>query len=365
MLRSATLTVGCETPAGWHPSRRIDHEEADASLSASLAVAAVDYHAGGEPFRIVEGLPLRGDTVSERRRDAAQRHDHYRRLLTSEPRGHAGMYGGFVTSPDDSGADLGVVFFHKDGFSTACGHGTIALAVWALDSGRLPTRVAEGEQTLRIDVPSGRVQARVSVSAGRASAACFVNVPAWVRARKVKVTTQAGTLAVDVAFGGAFYACLPLPARLSRPGQLPALISLSREIRSQLDATEVAEHPARPDLAGIYGVMFHDEPAPKQSGLALRSVTVFADGAIDRSPCGSGTSALLAVLCDSGELGPGQELAHRGAAGSQFIGRITGVNRGAQGLLVSTEVEGTAYLTGYHHFVLDPRDDLGYGFQLQ
>lgn len=332
--------------------------------SGSLTVAAVDYHTGGEPFRIVEALPLRGATVLERRADAVRSFDHFRRLLTAEPRGHAGMYGGFVTASDDPGADLGVVFFHKDGYSTACGHGTMALAVWALESGRVATQVRDGTQILHIDVPSGRVQARVELAAGRPERVCFVNVPAWAAAREVPVVTDVGRLTADVAFGGAFYACLPVPAELPEVGRLERLIALARGVRDQLDASGVASHPVRAELSGLYGVLFYRDSTGAGGRLTRRSVTVFADGAVDRSPCGSGTSACLALLAGSGRLAIGEEMEHYGPAGSKFVARVTGLRQVGESDLYETEVEGRAYLSGYHHFVYDPRDEIGLGFQL-
>ncbi|HEU0245825.1 MAG TPA: proline racemase family protein, partial [Gaiellaceae bacterium] len=145
-----------------------------------MEIRAVDYHTGGEPFRIVTGgadAP-RGPTILDKRRDALERLDHVRRLLVHEPRGHADMYGCFVVQPDDDGADLGVVFFHNAGYSTACGHGTIALVTWALDEGVVERR--EGETHVVVDVPSGRLETWARVEGGRVRSVRFRNVPAFV-----------------------------------------------------------------------------------------------------------------------------------------------------------------------------------------
>src|SRR5712675_397119 len=150
-------------------------------------IETVDYHTAGEPFRIVTGgvEPLLGATILDRRRDALERLDDLRRLLVNEPRGHADMYGCFVTEPEDGGADLGVVFFHNAGFSTACGHGTIALVTWALESGRL--RASEGENLVVVDAPSGRLETRARVRAGRVESVAFRNVPSFVLRRHSNV----------------------------------------------------------------------------------------------------------------------------------------------------------------------------------
>src|SRR5919112_1702101 len=170
-----------------------------------LEVRTTDYHTAGEPFRIVTaGAPeLPGATVRERREHARRSADAdaVRRLLCHEPRGHADMYGGLLVPPDDAGARLGVLFWHKDGWSTACGHGTIALGTWAVESG-LVDAPADGETDVAIDVPSGRVIARVRRSGGAVEDVTFRNVPSYVLARGVPVDTAHGRVAVDVAYGG-------------------------------------------------------------------------------------------------------------------------------------------------------------------
>ncbi len=337
-------------------------------------IETVDYHTAGEPFRIVTaGLPpVPGDTVAERRAVAlgagggatAPRRselDDVRRLLTREPRGHAGMYGGFVVPPDDSEAHLGVLFWHKDGYSTACGHGTIALGAWAVDSG-LVAAPADGVVRVRIDVPSGRVTAAVHRAAGRTTAVTFRNVPTLVSACKLPVATSRGTVAVDLAHAGACYASVSVAALgLSvTPADLPELTSLGREIRAALAAEPATRHPTDPRLSGVYGVILYEELPDTPAGPNQRNVTVFADGQIDRSPCGSGTSARLALLAADGRLGPGDELRHESVIGTVFTGRLAGPGRGG----IVTEVTGTAHRTGEHRFVLDPHDSLGTGFLL-
>jgi proline racemase len=316
----------------------------------------VDYHTGGEPFRIVmDGVePLRGTTVLERRRDALERLDGVRRLLVFEPRGHADMYGCHVVPPNDDGADLGVVFFHNAGYSTACGHGTIALVTWALDTGVVERR--EGENRVVVDVPSGRLEARATVEDGRVRSVTFRNVPAFVWGREVGV----GGLAVDVSFGGAFYASLP---ERVEPAELPRLIGLGREIKHGLEAAHEIVHPLEPELRDVYGVIFWQQEG--EGPLTQRNVTVFADGEVDRSPCGSGTSARLALLDAEGRLARGEELLHLSIIGSAFTGRVVGDADVAGQPAVVTEVTGSAFRTGESTFSLDPDDPLGEGFLLR
>jgi proline racemase len=335
-----------------------------------LEVRATDYHTAGEPFRIVTGgaPELPGATVRERR-DHAQRSEAaetLRRLLCHEPRGHADMYGCLVVPPDDPGARLGVLFWHKDGWSTACGHGTIALGAWAVESG-LVDATPDGETDVAVDVPSGRVTARVRCAGGAVEAVTFRNVPAYVLARDVPVETSRGRLAVDVAYGGAIYASLSAAAAdlCVAPEHYAPLIALGREVKAALSATEHARHPADDRLSGIYGTILFDDLGDGADGPHQRNVTVFADGEVDRSPCGSGTSARVALLHDDGRLAASATLTHDSIVGTTFRARaVAGVRADGRDAVV-TEVEGAAYRTGEHRFVLDPRDPVGTGFVLR
>jgi proline racemase len=319
-----------------------------------LEVSAVDYHTGGEPFRIVTGgaAPLRGNTILAKRRDAAERFDHVRRLLVNEPRGHADMYGCFVTEPEDGEADLGVVFFHNAGYSTACGHGTIALVTWALESGVVPIQAPQTRVV--VDVPSGRVETVARVEGGRVRSVRFRNVPSFVWATGLRAAGRT----LDIAFGGAFYAALE--ERVDAV-ELTRLIALGRELKAEIESAHELVHPVEPELRDLYGVIFFQREAERTQ----RNVTVFADGEVDRSPCGSGTSARLALLDASGELPRGEDLRHLSIVGSEFRGRVVGDADVAGRAAVLTEVEGTAHRTGHHQFVLDDDDELGTGFLLR
>jgi proline racemase len=323
-----------------------------------MEIAATDYHTAGEPFRIVEEgvVDIPGESVAARREHAGRSDevDRIRRLLCHEPRGHADMYGCFLVPPDDDGADLGVLFWHKDGYSTACGHGTIALGAWAVESGRVAAP-ADGEVDVTIDVPSGRVVARVRRRAGAVESVAFRNVPSYVMARGV----EADAVEVDVAFGGAIYAFVPAERLGLRvvPESLSELIAAGRRIKRALDGTDVARHPTDHRLSGIYGTVIHEELGP----LHHRNVAIFADGEVDRSPTGSATSARTALLAADGALDSWETWRNESIVGTTFHARAIGET--PDGLL--TEVEGTAFRTGEHRFVLDPRDALGTGFVLR
>ncbi len=315
-------------------------------------IETVDYHTGGEPFRIVTGgvEPPRGRTILDCRRDAAERLDHVRALLVNEPRGHADMYGCFVVEPEP-GADLGVVFFHNAGYSTACGHGTIALVTWAIDDGIVERQ--EPETKVVVDVPSGRLETVATVEGDKVRSVRFRNVPSFVWGEGL----QAAGRTVDVAFGGAFYASCEDRVE---PRELPRLIELGRAIKRELEAKYEIVHPLEPELRDVYGVVFWQD----EGGSTQRNVAVFADGEVDRSPCGSGTSARLALL-DGRGLRRGEELRHMSIVGSEFRARVVGDTEVAGRPALITEVEGSAYRTGRATFELDPDDPLGTGFLLR
>ncbi|MFJ8912692.1 proline racemase family protein [Amycolatopsis sp. NPDC102389] len=333
-------------------------------------IDAVDYHCGGEPFRIVTATAgPAGATVAEKRVAAAAdpEVDGLRRLLCSEPRGHADMYGGFIVAPDDPGAHFGVLFWHKDGFSAACGHGTMCLGTWAVQTGLVPAAPG-GVTDVVIDVPSGRVTARVTTAETKVTAVDFVSVAGYHLHDEVIVDTSRGAVPCTIAFGGAIYAHVPaaLFGLSVDTASLPALIELGRETKNKLNVTAYAEHPLDPRLSGVYGVIFYDELGGEDDrDVHQRNVTVFADGQVDRSPCGSGTASRVAALHSSGRLAADATLVHSSIVGSTWSARIADTTVIAGRNAVLPVVTGRAFRTGHHRFVVDPDDDLVPGFVLR
>ncbi|MBO3747101.1 proline racemase family protein [Streptosporangiaceae bacterium NEAU-GS5] len=353
------------------PTRDIPTAAAGAHDIVTPDVRTIDYHTAGEPFRIVVDPPVAilGETVAERRVFAISDPsvDDLRRMLCFEPRGHADMYGGLITPPDDDGAAFGVLFWHKDGFSTACGHGTIALGAWAIESGRV-TADPSGITEVEIDVPSGRVTARVHTSDGRVTGVDFVSVASYAIAQAVSVPTARGQVLADIAYGGAIYAHVNASAvgLTVEPRHIDQLIAIGREIRWALNDSEHARHPSDDRLSGVYGTILYDELGEDADGnLYQRNVAIFADGEVDRSPCGSGTASRVAMLSATGHLSADCHLVHDSIVGSRFDARIlrhvTAENRPA----VIPIISGTAYKTGEHLFTADPADPLFPGFVLR
>lgn len=330
-------------------------------------VSTVDYHTAGEPFRIVAAppIPIPGATVAEKRMNAiaSAQIDGLRRLLCFEPRGHADMYGGFITQADDEGADFGVLFWHKDGFSTACGHGTIALGTWAVESG-LVAPAASGVTNVIVDVPSGRVRSTVHTdSEGGVTSVDFVNVPCRLIATDVEIDDDAS---VDLVWGGAIYACVDADrfGLAITPENLNELIALGRQVKAALAEHPLTRHHADDRLSGVYGTIIVNRLGTLPTGeLHQRNVTVFADGQVDRSPCGSGTAARLGALHATGELGAGQTLVHESIIGTRFRARVL-AEADEVGSVIPV-IESTAHKVATCTFTVDPRDDLVPGFVLR
>lgn len=292
-----------------------------------------------------------------------RRHDRIRRALMREPRGHADMYGAVLTEPVSAGAHAGVLFMHNAGYSTMCGHGVIAVVKIALEEGLL--RLPDPATDIVLDTPAGTVRARANLrDDGRVEEVSFVNVPSFVLRAGAPVEVEGRLVPVDVAFGGAFYAIVDgeaagVPIRREELGRLRALGGL---VRDRIDRTVDVVHPGDARLHGIYGTIFTGPPDAE--GAHLRNVTVFADAQVDRSPCGTGTSAVMAVVAAMGLLDPGGRFVHESLIGSTFSGTVEGRTSVGELPAIVPRIEGRAWITGRHEFVLDDEDPLNEGFLL-
>jgi proline racemase len=349
-----------------------------------ITLKTIDAHAAGEPLRlIVEGFPSpRGKTMLEKREWVKTHADHLRRALMLEPRGHADMYGAILTEPVSPGSHAGVLFMHNDGYSTMCGHGIVAVTTMALERGLL---MPGGDGTTVVyDAPAGTIRARARLGAGGAGTAggtgaaaetgragevrvdsvAFVNVPSFVLHGGLAVKLAARTIRVDVAFGGAFYAIVDgeavgLPIDVAH---LPELRRLGMEIKHAIEAARTIAHPLDPGLHGIYGTIFTGPPSAE--GADLRNVTIFADAEVDRSPCGTGTAAVMAVVDAMGLLGPERPFVHESLIGTRFNGRVASRTIVGEHEAIVPEIEGSAWITGEHTFLIDERDPLREGFRI-
>jgi proline racemase len=304
------------------------------------------------------------------KREWLKRHaDHLRRALMLEPRGHADMYGAILTEPVAPGSHAGVLFMHNEGYSTMCGHGIIAVTTIALERGLLDPG-GDGCSVV-YDTPAGTVRAR-AMGAGdgarggprRVAAVAFQNVPSFVLYAGLPISLAKGKVRVDVAFGGAFYAMVDaesvgLPIDVAH---LPQLRQVGMEIKHAIEAAHTVAHPADPALHGIYGTIFTGPPS--ETGADLRNVTIFADAEVDRSPCGTGTAAVMAVVNAMGLLGEAQTFVHESLIRTRFTGRIVGTTMVGDCPAIVPEIEGSAWITGEHTFVIDDADPLKDGFRI-
>ncbi len=332
-------------------------------------ITTIDAHAAGEPLRVVTGgMPeLPGATILERRRYMQEHLDHLRRALMWEPRGHYDMYGAILTPPVTPEADLGVLFMHNEGYSTMCGHGVIALVTVLLETGALE---ATGPQTaVNLDTPAGLVRATADwdAQAGRVRRVSFLNVPSFVYARdlvvKGRLFGQYNKLKLDVAFGGAFYAIVPIErlglARLENE-PVSRLVKLGASIKSAFNASHTIVHPTEPDLGFLYGTILVGPPRDPAHHSA--NICVFADREVDRSPTGTGVAARLALHAARGELQPDSSIVIESIIGSTFEGRVAGRTRVGSYEAIVPQVSGQGAITGRHEFIIDPADELGAGF---
>jgi proline racemase len=330
-------------------------------------IRTIDAHTAGEPLRlIVDGFPtIEGRTILEKRAWVEEHFDHLRTALMLEPRGHADMYGALLTEPEHPGSDAGVLFMHNQGYSTMCGHGVIAVVTLALEQGLIvPRRPDE----LVLDAPAGSIQASAQVNrtdgTTRVAGVSFRNVPSFVLLAGVPVRLGSRVLRADIAFGGAFYAIVDseaagIPITSER---LDDLRRAGMAIKRELESTLTIAHPEQPLLHGIYGTIF---TGPSSSADAdLRNVTIFADAEVDRSPCGTGTCAVMAVLSAMGLLAPEQTFTHESIIGTRFRGRVERETVVAGLPAIVPQLAGEAFMTGSHTFVIDPNDPLRHGFRL-
>jgi proline racemase len=331
---------------------------------ASRVFAAIDSHTEGMPTRVVTGgvAPIPGATMLERKLHFERHMDELRQLLMREPRGHGAMSGAILQPPLRPEADWGVLFIEVSGCLPMCGHGTIGVATVLVETGMVEVR--EPETVVRLDAPAGLVEARVAVEGGRARSVSLRNVPSFLLARDRELELNGRRLTYDMAFGGNFYALLPAESAglAVDPGHGGELIEAGLAIMEAINAGERPVHPEDERISGCKHVVF---TAPGEDGpRSQRSATAIHPGWLDRSPCGTGTSARLAALHARGELGIGEEFVNRSLVGTSFSGRIVAETQVGGLPAVVPEITGRAWITGMGQYVLHPEDPFPAGFAL-
>lgn len=322
-----------------------------------------DMHTAGEPVRIfTDGLPaLHGHTLLDKRRDALAEHDYVRRDLMLEPRGHAAMYGVWPLKSELPGAALAVLFTHNEGYSTMCGHATIALGRWVLDQGLVA--VTRPQTRFVLECPCGPVSVSVDVDdAGGAGRAAFELAGAHVAQLDAELdVADVGRIVVDVAYGGAFYAVVPA----SRVGldffesPYEQLVRMARRVTRAGREQLRIRHPDSPDLGFLYGTLLTDDASPGDASPTY-NLCAFGNGQVDRSATGSGVAARMALDHARDRLPVGAVREFRGVSGLGFVGQI--IRREAGG--VSVRVSGQAHYIGQGRLCVEASDPLAAGFEL-
>ena len=336
-------------------------------------VSTIDSHTAGEPTRLVAGgiRSIPGATMAEKLAFARREMDGLRGLLMNEPRGRQDMYGALLTEPSNPAADFGLIFLNTQQYTTMCGHAVIGTATSIIETGMLPDRElpdGSGERSVLFDTPVGLVPARCLVDGVRVLAVSFQNTPAFVYERGASVSLpDLGFVSVDVVYSGGFFALVDVRRFGIElvPRNADALAQLGVDLRRAANAQLQVRHPEQRLVTTIDGVEFH-EPVQRlpDGSLLARTVASFGDRTIDRSPCGTGTCARMALLHLGGELEVGQHFASESIISTRFTGRILKETSVADFPAVVSEVTGRAHITGFHRFVLDPDDPFPAGFSL-
>lgn len=325
----------------------------------------IDAHTCGNPVRLVAGGGplLQGNSMMERRLYFLEHYDWIRKGLMFEPRGHDMMSGSILYPPVDPENDIGVLFIETSGCLPMCGHGTIGTVTIALEEGLVIPKVPG---KLRLETPAGLVRVEYAMENGKVQWVRLTNIPSFLYKTDLEVDCpDLGPLTLDVAYGGNFYAIVdPQP---NFPGiehfTAADLIRWSPVIRQRLNEKYAFKHPENPAIRGLSHLLWTGKPIAPEAH--ARNAVFYGDKAIDRSPCGTGTSARMAQWAAKGKLDTGDTFVHESYIGSQFIGRVEGKTRCGDYDAIIPSIQGWAKITGYNTIFIDPEDDpYAYGFQV-
>lgn len=324
----------------------------------------LDTHTGGNPTRtIIAGLPkLKGSTMSEKMLHMKSEYDWIRTMLMYEPRGHSVMSGVLVVEPCHPAADIGVIYIETGGYLPMCGHDTIGVCTALVEAGMIPA--VEPVTTLVLDTPAGLVETEITVRNGQAIEVAFRNVPSFLYKSVEVAVPGLGNISCDLAYGGNFYSIVdarPLGLDLV-PNKASKIIETAITIRQAINQSIEVVHPEAPFIKGLTHVEFYSDPVHLEAH--IRNTVIVPPGGIDRSPCGTGTSAKLAVMYAKGEIGMNEEFIHESIVGSLFKGQIVAEAEVGDLPAVVTRIVGSACLTGMHTFFANVDDELNEGFLL-
>lgn len=329
------------------------------------SISTMDLHTAGEPVRfILDGVrSIPGKTMVKKREFFARELDSIRTLLIYEPRGHRDMCGAVLTPPVSRGAHFGLLFFDGGGYLDMCGHSTIGVATAVLERGMFTKK--EPHTHLSIDTPAGLIHVKAQVEAGHVRSVTMRNVASFLFSKDMEVKLPGlGEIKVDIAFGGNFFALVDATALHLEveKGNIDELIATGLMIRDAVNAKIKVRHPIANHITSVGLTEIYGKAKNPQA--QARNVVIFGNGQVDRSPCGTGTSAKLAALYARGQIGLHEPFLYESIIETLFEGKIVAVTKVGQIEAVIPEIKGTAYVTGFNQFVVDSEDPLKYGFQL-
>ena len=327
------------------------------------ALQVVDAHTVGEFCRmVIGGFPEpEGNTMIEKKKWMEENYDHIRTALMFEPRGHHDMFGAFICEPVNKEADFGVLFMDTGGYLNMCGHCTIGAITVAVEAGLVEAH--EGENEIVMEAPAGIIRTKAIVENGKVTSVTLTNVPSFVYLENQKVVVDGKEITFTISFGGSFFALVDttqLDIGEINAKTVPTYTDLGMKIMEEIKKNITVKHPLL-DITSVDLVEFYG-PTPNPDSADLRNVVIFGEAQADRSPCGTGTSAKLATLKKWGEIEVGEKFRYESFMGSLFIGEIKELTKVGDYDAVVPMITGSCYLTGVGTYLIDPLDNLKYGF---
>lgn len=335
-------------------------------MKFSRTIQAIDSHTAGEATRIVVGgIPnIKGNTMPEKKQYLEDHLDHIRTAIMLEPRGHNDMFGSVMTQPCDPDADFGIIFMDGGGYLNMCGHGSIGAMTVAVETGVVP--MEEPVTKVVMEAPAGIIKGDVKVENGKVQSVSIFNVPAFLYKKDQEVELPGvGKVKFDISFGGSFFAIVhasQLGLKIE-PKNAAKLTDMAMELRDIINRDIEIQHPTLEHIKTVDLVEIWDEPTNEKA--TYKNVVIFGQGQVDRSPCGTGTSAKLATLHARGELKEGEKFVYESILGTLFEGEIVGTTKVGEFDAVLPKITGSAYMTGFNNFLIDEDDPVKHGFILK
>ncbi len=327
-------------------------------------ITTIDSHTAGEPTRVItSGLPhIPGDTMVKKMEYFRENLDFIRTTIIHEPRGHKNMHGAVLLPPTKKEASFGVFYFDTKNYNSMCGHGTIGVCVTLIKMGWIPA--SEPETEIILDTPDGLVSTKLRIENGEVISASLINLPSFLYAENIKISLPQGKISVDVSYGGDFYTLVngeDIGLNMV-PDNITNLVQYAYLISDEINKAIEVVHPLQKHIKSKGCVYFYGPPSNSQAD--AKGVEVSLGGNVDRSPCGTGTSARMAALYARGKLKPGDKFCMESISGTLFHGEIIKETKVGDFLAIIPKITASAYITGFHQFVIEPSDPLKKGFIL-